>query len=156
MSDTYQSTNKLSQDPYPQTARLLQEGIITIPTSDYSSVTGGYGAISTIEITQFNRLGNRIKGSDPQTLKIEVQRTEKISGGGQIDDFFYPLPYTTFNNYNTGQVSSHHYFLTHNVYVIADDAYASYLTIFSFFDGLPGTQSFSYKIWSNIFMFADT
>jgi hypothetical protein len=157
MADEYQSTDRRPENTNPETARLLLEGILTIPVADFSAVTGGYSGTGEIEITQLNDLGNRLKGSDPQTLKVEIYHTEKLTPGGQIDDYFRPVPYVVFNNLSTGEVLKQARYEIHNVYVIADSLYASYLSMTYFQSTLPGReQSFSYKIYSTIFGFDDT
>lgn len=157
MTDSYQTTDKLSQDTNPQTPRLLQEGVIDIPVADFSAVTGGYSGGGGVEITQLNDLGNRLKGFDPMTLKIDVYHTEKITPGGQVDDYFRQVPYVVFNNLSTGEVLKQASYEIHNIYVSADSISASYLTVTYFQSTLPGRiQSFSYKIYSTIYEFTDT
>lgn len=156
MSDSYQSTDRKSTDTRPETPRLLLESTATLATTDFSAVTGGYFASVEIEITDLNDLGNRVKGFGPQTLQAEIMHTLKLTPGGQIDDYFYPLPYSLFSNYSTGAVSRSTWFEIHNAYVIAGSSWASYLTIYFFQDAAVTRDiSFSYKIYSTVFEFDD-
>lgn len=151
-----QTTDKRSLDTNPETPRLLLEDKFTLLYSSYAAVTGGYLTTETIELTELNDLGNRIKGFDPETLTAEVMMSKKLTPGGQVDDYFYPVPYVAFNNYSTGEVDEWASFYLQNTYVIADNTYASYLTISHFLRTQPTRdRQFSYKIFSKVFQFDD-
>lgn len=151
-----QTTDRKSFDTNPQTATLLREGKFELLPGDYSAVTGGYLASEEVELTDLNDLGNRQKGFDPQTLYCEAMKAKKVTPGGQVDDYFYQLPYVEFTNYSTGQVTEHAYYEFHNVWVSGDATFASYFTVYHFISSLPGRdQQFSYKIYSTIYQFND-
>lgn len=156
MADQYQSTDRRTEDTNPETARLLLEGIYTFTTGQFAAVTGGFLATTSIDITSLNDLGNRLKSTGPETLEAKVWRTSKITPGGQIDDYFYPLPYITFNNRSTGEVDTEATYNLQNTFVTAGSIYASYLTLSMFARTAPTRDiSFSYKIYSTIYHFDD-
>lgn len=157
MADIYKSTNKLAENPYPERSHLLLEGILDISTDSYSSYQGGYYASSSVNITNYIKLGNRNKGFDPQTLEAKVWKTTCITPSGQVDDYYYPLPLTKFYDLSTGQVDEWAIGYIHNIYITADDATTSYMTIEHYLKDAPGRiQSFSYKIYNTIYNFTDT
>lgn len=157
MADIYKSTNKLADNPYPERSHLLLEGIIDIPTSDYSSYSGGYLATSSLNISNYIKLGNRKKSFDPQTLEAKCWKTTCITPSGQVDDYYYALPLTKFYDLSTGQVDEWAICYVHNIYITADDVSTSYMTIEHYVKTAPGrTQSFSYKIYNTIYNFTDT
>lgn len=152
-----QSTDKRSEDTRPESPRLLLEGIIDIDPSEYYSHDGGYITIYSLNITELNDLGNRVKGYTPQSLEIKAWKTSVVSPGGQINDYFYPLNFTLFDDYSTGAVSEHAHLGITNQYIIGDGLHVSLFNITHWVDTLPGrVQSFSYKIYSTIYEFTDT
>lgn len=163
MADAYQSTDRKSENAYPETPRLLKEGILQVAVADYQSVTGGYQITAdgdgnypaTIDITELNDLGNRSKGFSPETLDVHIYKLSSVTGGGQVVDTFYRLPYVTFSNYSTGAVSELIRFYIQNTFVVADDLSTSFLWIEHFVDTQPTEiQEFSYKIYSTTFGFS--
>ena len=157
MADLYRSTNRLQENPYPERSHLLSEGIIDIVPGDYYVFQGGYISIASFNISDFVKLGNRQKGFTPETLEIKIWKTTKITPGGQINDYFNPLPFTKFENLSTGQVKEYALVQVTNQYIIGDDLSISLLDITHYMSTLPGrTQSFSYKIYNTIYPFTDT
>lgn len=155
MADQYQSTDKRSQDTRPEVPRLLLEGIYTFDTTELEAVTGGFSASTEIDITSINDLGNRNKGFDPQSLEARVWYTRKLEFGGQIEDYMRPLPYVNFNNFSTGEVAEQATYYIQNVYIVADDLWASYLILTWFVSSVTTNASFSYKIYSTVYQFDD-
>lgn len=157
MSDIYQTTDKRLQDTNPETPRLLLEGIVDIKVSDYYAYSGGYISIASLNISELNDLGNRLKGFPPKTLELKVWKNNIISSGGDIFDYYYPLPYLDFVDMSTGEVKESATAGILNQYIIGDDLSVSLMDITHYSKTLPGrTQSFSYKIYSTIYPFTDT
>lgn len=157
MADIYQKTDNRSEDTNPETPRLLAEGIIDIPIADYYSHQGGYITVYSLNISELNDLGNRLKGYEPQSLEIKVWKTTVQSPGGQINDIFYPLNFQIYSDYSTSALSEHAYITITNQYIIGDGLHVSLFGITHWMSTLPSRpQSFSYKIYSTIYEFTDT
>ena len=157
MAIVNQTTDNRSESTNPETPRLLAEGIIDIPIADYYSYSGGYITIYSLNISELNDLGNRVKGYTPQSLDVKVWKTSVSSPGGQINDIFYPLNFTIFDDYSTGAVLEQANIDITNQYIIGDGLHVSLFDITHWMSTLPGrTQSFSYKIYSTIYEFTDT
>lgn len=157
MSDQYQSTNKLSENTYPERSHLLLEGIIDIAPSEYTLIGGMYTKVKGVDFTRLIKLGARNKGFGPQSLDIQVRKTKLISGGGQIDDYYYTLPFTEYSSFSPVTITERAIAYQHNVYITADQIYAAFIEITHQLSVLPGrTQSFSYKIYSTLYEYTDT
>ena len=157
MADIYQKTDNRSEDTNPETPRLLAEGIIDIPIADYYSYSGGYITIYSLNISELNDLGNRVKGYTPQSLDIRAWKTSVSSPGGQINDTFYPLNFTRYSSFSTPTISEYALIDITNQYIIGHGLHVSLFDITHWNSTLPGRpQSFSYKIYSTIFEFTDT
>lgn len=153
----YESTNALPGNPYPERSGVLAEGIIDIPTSEYSLVGGMYQAIATLDLSPYVKLGNRFKGFPPQCFETKVWKTAKVTPGGSINDYHEPLPFTQFATFDPVDFQEHARFVLQNVYITADDVSALYLQIYHALSSSPArVQSFSYKLYNTIFEFTDT
>lgn len=154
MADQYQTTNRLAENTAPETPRLLLEGTAILDADDFTvSGVGFYNSV-TIEITGLNDLGNRLK-SPPTTLDVKAWRSENSTFGGQIEDYFYQLPDTTFDT-STGTVETISQVLVTNVYIVADQVFASYLRLSHWSNStVTRNVALSYKIYSTIYEFED-
>lgn len=158
--DSYQSTNKLAENPYPERSHLLLEGILDIEPSEYQALAGSSGfyiASKGVDLSNLIKLGNRIKGFTPKELEARVWHDTFTNSGGDLNDTFRPLPFVLFSGYNPLAVQHHAHFFMNNVYVTSEDLSATYLQIIDVVNAVPGrTQSFSYKIYNTIYEFTDT
>jgi len=163
MSDLYQSTNKLSENTYPERSHLLLEGVDDFIGTDFVSDGGGnYVAAKAVDLTSLVRLGDRIKGFPPTTLEAKVWLNQTYSAGGDIHDYMRPTPYTG-NIYSsiispsvyTGSVTH----LVDNVYIVGDGLWTSYLEIVVTIPFNPTALSFklgvSYKVYNTIYQFTN-
>lgn len=158
--DVYQSTNKLPDNPYPERSHLLIEGVIDIAPSSYIAYPGNSGfyvASEDFDLTRLIQLGNRNKGFPPVSLEAKVWLDSLVSGGGQIDDHYKPLPILVMGGYTSLSITQHTVFELHSVYIIADDVSSMYLNIQDVRNAVPGrTQSFSYKVYNTTYEYTDT
>jgi len=162
MSDLYQSTNKLADNPYPERSHLLLEGVEDFIGTDFSASGGNYVAQKHVTLTDLVRLGDRIKGFPPTTLEAKVWCNQTYQTGGDIFDFMHPLPYTG-NIYSsilmpsvyTGSVT----YEVVNTYIVGDGVWSSYVYIVVTIPFNPTALAFklgvSYKIYNTIYQFTN-
>lgn len=152
----YQSTDRASENTNPQTQNLIAEGSVSITSSDFSPVTGGYLASKTADITIYSpEYGSQDTGTS--THKLEVWMC--IEAGSE-NEYQRLLPFVDFSNYSTGQVSVKSDYVLHNNHQAAGTFFSSTLELSFFTDSnssvsLYGTDFttyiFYYKIWTPIF-----
>lgn len=163
MSDIFQSTDKLPENPYPERSHLLLEGIVDFVAADFSSAgSGNYVALKAIKLSDFIKLGDRKKGFDPESLDVKVWMCQTTTTGGDINDYIRPLPYNgdiftsvASPSTQTGKIT----FEINNQYVSSGGgSWASYLYIICLANYNPSSSfrmSAAYKVYNTIYRFTN-
>ncbi len=154
MSETYQSTNKKSEDTKPERRRLIHSG--TMSVGNFASYDGGYWASNSIDITNFNQVKSVWEEIGPCTFDVEVMHT--IQESGEFS-YFRKVPYYRRFDPAGGGGTKTNWCYTEITNQTSIGVFYSTLRIDYYTGALEfgdkssayWTQYFHYKIWSTLY-----
>jgi hypothetical protein len=156
MSDLYQSTNKLADNPYPERSHLLLEGIVDVTPAEYVAFGGGSWkrGQAIVDITPVIKVGDRNRGYPPETLEAKAWLNISEIITGFVYDVLRPVGFVRYDSSGVLQEWSRLFIQVQSDKDAPD--FTSTLYIENYVLTAPiNTASFSYKVYNTLYQFTD-
>lgn len=144
---------------------LIQSGTITMATTDFTAVTGGYLGTKTVDISSLAQLSSAVNPTPGKGTYIypaassraphaDIIHTYNQSGGNIILTIYDTLPYTVYDTtttYTTPPISINSYCRMINSFDSVNNSGTFSLKVYYFTTTASTGETFKYKVWSPLF-----